>query len=186
MRYHSEVGTGEHQLPAKKDVARGLLLRGSVYIHLDPRVARVVVPRWLSKQPQLVLQIGLDMAIPILDLRVDDEGISGTLSFSRSPFTCTIPWEAVFGLADDQGRGMVWPESLPRELRRATLRRVDDPRDELRDDEEAPTVSTETSALSPSEIPAEMVAGDVPVDGTVDADGAAPRRRLPPYLRVVK
>ena len=60
-------------LPAKKDVARALLLRGSVFIHLDPRKASVLVPARLRLQPQVVLQVGLDMPVPIPDLRVYDE-----------------------------------------------------------------------------------------------------------------
>jgi len=111
------VGTGNHRLPDKKDVARGLLLRGSVFVHLDPRVDGVVVPSYLRKQPQLVLQVGLDMPIPIPDLRVDDDGVFGTLSFNRSPFTVLVPWDAVYAVADDEGRAMVWPASLPDELR---------------------------------------------------------------------
>jgi hypothetical protein len=85
-------------------------------VHLDPRGADVRVPAWLRKQPQLVLQIGLDMPIPIPDLRVDAEGIYGTLSFQRTPFTCVVPWSAVFALLDEAGKGMLWPESLPPEI----------------------------------------------------------------------
>jgi hypothetical protein len=64
----------------------------------------------------LVLQVGLDMPIPIPDLRVDEAGIFGTLSFSRTPFACNVPWNAVFALVGDEGRGMVWPESMPAEI----------------------------------------------------------------------
>jgi hypothetical protein len=102
--------------PPKSDVARALLLRGSVFVHLDPRDEDVCVPAWLRQQPQLVLQIGLDMPIPIPDLRVDGEGIVGTLSFQRTPFTCVVPWKAVFALLDEAGKGMLWPESLPPEI----------------------------------------------------------------------
>ncbi|MEY4581765.1 MAG: hypothetical protein RL701_6468 [Pseudomonadota bacterium] len=103
-------------LPYKRDVANQLLRKGSLFIHLDPRVHDVVVPPWLRHQAQLVLQVGLDMPIPIPDLRVDENGIFGTLSFSRTPFACNVPWNAVFALVGDEGRGMVWPESMPAEI----------------------------------------------------------------------
>jgi len=103
-------------LPPKKDVARGLLLRGTVFVHLDPRRERVAIPEWLRTQPQVVLQIGLDMPVPIPDLRVDDTGVLATLSFQRTPFTCSVPWEAVFALVGDDGKGMVWPDDLPPEI----------------------------------------------------------------------
>lgn len=103
-------------LPYKRDVANQLLRKGSLFIHLDPRVNDVVVPPWLRHQAQLVLQVGLDMPIPIPDLRVDANGIFGTLSFSRTPFACNVPWSAIFALVGDEGRGMVWPESMPAEI----------------------------------------------------------------------
>jgi hypothetical protein len=103
-------------LPYKRDVANMLLRKGSLFIHLDPRVTDVVVPPWLRHQAQLVLQVGYDMPIPIPDLRVDEAGVMGTLSFSRTPFSCSVPWSAVFALVGDEGRGMVWPESMPPEI----------------------------------------------------------------------
>jgi hypothetical protein len=102
-------------LPPKKDVATALLQRSSMYIYLDPRKEAVRVPPWFKRQPKLVLQVGLNMAVQIPDLAVDEQGISGTLSFNRSPFFCSVPWEAVFGLVGDDGRGMVWPDDVPPE-----------------------------------------------------------------------
>ena len=103
-------------LPPKKEVALALLERGSVHVHLDPRAAGVVVPAWFKRQPQLVLQVGLNMPVPIPDLRVDDEGMSCTLSFNRSPFFCVVPLSAVYAMVGDDGRGMVWPEDVPPEV----------------------------------------------------------------------
>jgi len=103
-------------LPYKRDVANQLLRKGSLFIHLDPRMQDVVVPPWLRHQAQLVLQVGMDMPIPIPDLRVDENGIFGTLSFSRTPFSCNMPWNAIFALVGAEGRGMVWPESMPAEI----------------------------------------------------------------------
>src|SRR5689334_172625 len=103
-------------LPDKRDVARALLLKGTVFVHLDPRSEDVRVPSWLKRQPQLVLQVGLDMPVPIPDLRVDDGGVFGTLSFNRTSFTCSVPWDAIFAVVGDDGRGMVWPGSMPQEI----------------------------------------------------------------------
>lgn len=108
-------------LPPKKEVALALLERSNdkgIYVHLDPRQSAVVVPPWFKKQPQLVLQIGLNMAIPIPDLRLDDEGMSCTLSFNRSPFFCVVPWTSVFAIVGDDARGMVWPDDVPAEIAR--------------------------------------------------------------------
>ena len=108
-----------HPLPPKKEVALALLERSNdrgIFVHLDPRQASVIVPPWFKKQPQLVLQIGLNMPVPIPDLRLDDEGMSCTLSFNRSPFCCVVPWASVFAMVGEDGRGMVWPDDVPAEV----------------------------------------------------------------------
>jgi stringent starvation protein B len=118
--------SGSQPLPPKKEVALALLERSSVYVHLDPRQTAVVVPPWFKKQPQLVLQIGLNMPMPIPDLRLDDDGMSCTLSFNRSPFFCVVPWASVFAMVGEDGRGMVWPDDVPAEVaRQAQVRSVD-------------------------------------------------------------
>ena len=104
------------RLPPKKDVALALLEQATVLVHLDPRGEQVQVPAWFKRQPQLVLQIGLNMPKPIPDLTVDDEGISCTLSFSNTPHYCHLPWAAVYALIGASGRGMVWPDDVPKEV----------------------------------------------------------------------
>jgi stringent starvation protein B len=111
--------SNSHPLPPKKEVALALLERSNdrgIYVHLDPRQAAVVVPPWFKKQPQLVLQIGLNMPVAIPDLRLDDDGMSCTLSFNRSPFHCVVPWASVFAMVGEDGRGMVWPDDVPVEV----------------------------------------------------------------------
>ncbi|MFT3773571.1 MAG: ClpXP protease specificity-enhancing factor SspB [Minicystis sp.] len=110
------MSNAPRQPPPKKEVALALLEESSMFIHLDPRRAEVVVPRSFLKQPQLVLQVGLNMAIPIPDLRLDDDGISCTLSFNRAPFWCKIPWTAIYALVGEDGRGGVWPDDVPPEI----------------------------------------------------------------------
>src|SRR5687767_2948799 len=103
-------------LPPKKEVALALLERSNVDVYLDPRAKGVVVPPQFRKEPRLILKIGLNMPVPIPDLRLDDESLSCTLSFSRSPFYCIVPWPSVFAMVGDDGRGMVWPDDVPQEL----------------------------------------------------------------------
>src|SRR5262245_53513798 len=103
-------------LPPKKDVALALLERSNVDIYLDPRAEGVVVPPQFRKEARLVLNIGLNMPLPIPYLRHADESMSCTRSFSRSPFYCVVPWSSVFAMVGDDGRGMVWPDDVPQEL----------------------------------------------------------------------
>lgn len=104
------------RLPPKKDVALALLENTTVFLHLDPRAQEVRVPPWFKRQPQLVLQVGLNMPVPIPDLTIDETGISCTLSFSRTPHYCSIPWRAIYALVGEDGRGMVWPDDVPPEV----------------------------------------------------------------------
>jgi hypothetical protein len=175
-------------LPLKCDVAKLLLDRGSLFVHLDPRMSDVFVPPWLRHQAQLVLQVGFDMPIPIPDLRVDDAGVFGTLSFSRHPFTCGIPWESIFALVGDEGRGMVWPESMPPEI----VAEVEREEERRMANIEPPTPIRQgigTGSL------ADLAAGKS-TSGTHKAPPPPPRspapppssrrRALPPYMRVIK
>jgi hypothetical protein len=102
--------------PAKREFAIALLQESSVFIHLDPRREGTKVPGWLKRQPQLVLQVGLNMAVRIPDLDIGEQAICCTLSFNRSPFFCYIPWTAIFGLVGEDGRGRIWPEDVPLEI----------------------------------------------------------------------
>lgn len=125
-------------LPPKKEVALALLERSNVDVYLDPRAKGVVVPPQFRKEPRLILKIGLNMPVPIPDLRLDDESMSCTLSFNRSPFYCVVPWPSVFAMVGEDGRGMVWPDDVPQEL----AVKVVDPGSDAR--------MTESSTASPS------------------------------------
>jgi stringent starvation protein B len=202
-------------LPPKKEVALALLERSSVYVHLDPRQGSVSVPSWFKKQPQLVLQVGLNMPVPIKDLQLDDDGMSCTLSFSRSPFFCVVPWSSVFAIIGcDDGRGMVWPDDVPAEVAHQAEGRDQAPsaRKDLPKAVAVAEISAspprakrarkrpplgavpdgearETSASKPGRSGQEMAPARPALSSGPAVRPAAPTRRkreLPPYLRVVK
>ncbi|MBI5654381.1 hypothetical protein HZC53_01875 [Candidatus Uhrbacteria bacterium] len=101
---------------AKKEVAIEMLQRSDVFIHLDPRQSGVVVPPQYRRGPHLILEIGLNMRVPIPDLKIGKKGIKCTLSFNRTPFFCIIPWKSVYALVDQNSRGMIWHEDMPPEM----------------------------------------------------------------------
>ena len=129
--------------PSKKDVALALLEKGSIFVHLDPRRDKVVVPKAFWVQSELVLQFGLNMRVPVPDLDIDDEGISGTLSFARRPFWCRVPWASVFAIVGEDRRGAVWSQDAPPENKSITAEKAPEPkRSHLR------------AVPSPSDVPA--------------------------------
>jgi stringent starvation protein B len=198
-------------LPPKKDVMVALIQRSSVYIHLDPRREGVRVPPWFRNQPQLVLQVGLNMAIPIPDLGIEDDAVSCTLSFSRSPHFCYVPWPAVYALMGEDGKGMVWPDDIPPEVaaQQAEQARKERAKDRVK---VAPTAGKAKTSARPNQSgavgdkapapasPVQSVATK-PAGAEDSREGAKredragsddmPRKKeskrpLPPYLRVVK
>jgi stringent starvation protein B len=203
-------------LPPKKDVVLALLESTDVFVHLDPRTDSVKVPAWFKHQPQLVLQIGLNMPVPIPDLEVDDDAVSCTLSFNRSPFFCFVPWQSVYALVGADGRAMVWPEDVPPEVAaqaakvekklaaRSHLRAVGDqeePEAEAADpfavelarasgatvEPEAPTRSGARASKPPDpEPPPEPSEPDDDESDAVEESAPDKGRKLPPYLRIVK
>jgi stringent starvation protein B len=209
-RYWGAVMGSNPGLPPKKDVALALLERSTVFIHLDPRHDTVQVPPRFKRQPQLVLQIGFNMPIPIPDLDLNDDGVTCTLSFSATPHFCSVPWRAIFALVGDDGRGMVWPDDVPREVAGHNQTDVPKPRAQLRAvppgeaEQKKPKArrtrkrrAVKDAAAQPERsAPFSPVKGEqtsqqpvAPVREPDDssASRSAPRKReLPPYLRVIK
>lgn len=180
------------ELPSKRQVLERLLGEGNAYVYLDPRSPEVLLPSWLLQQPQVMLHLGYGLAVPIPDLELDEDGFSATLSFNRTPVFCRVPWTSVFAIAGDDGRGHVFLESVPPEVRREIDRAAapltlveDEPREEGED--EQPTMPPEggrdnviplwprglRNSDRPSQPPPKR-----PTDG-----GGKPR---PPHLRRVK
>jgi stringent starvation protein B len=174
--------------PPKKDVATALLEGSSLFVHLDPRKADVIVPPYFKKQPQLVLQVGLNMPVPILDLALDDDSMTCTLSFNRSPFWCRIPWASVYALVGEDGKGMVWPDEVPKEIVARMEHQSRAPADRQ------PSVAKKRPrprAAARAPAPAADSAASARPNAKPAASGgkrSAPKgkRELPPYLRVVK
>jgi stringent starvation protein B len=115
--------------PPKLQVARSILTRKAdagegeaptMFVHLDPRRTGVVVPAKFAGDARLVLQVGYEMAVPITDLKIDEQGVSGTLSFDHRPFFCRVPWSAVFALVGEDGQGMTYPKDTPIEVEAET------------------------------------------------------------------
>jgi stringent starvation protein B len=103
-------------MPKKREVVSKLLEDGPVLVHLDARRPGVDVPDQHRSEPKLVLRLGYGLTPPIPDLDIDDTGIRATLTFRGKPFSCKIPWAAVYAVVAEDGRGLVWPEHVPPEV----------------------------------------------------------------------
>jgi stringent starvation protein B len=180
--------------PSKQDAFLALLREGWTSLHLDARRAGVIVPTHLRGEAHLVLQYGHDLPIPIPDLEVDAYGVRATLSFSRTPQLTVVPWSAVYVVACDDGRGVLYQEDVPEDV---SIIAAKTPSDRAPADAD-PRITTEQDgdgALLPAErrrdstdrllrsVPLDPDTGvGVPIEDELED---APRRRRP-QLRLVK
>ncbi|HET6610828.1 MAG TPA: ClpXP protease specificity-enhancing factor SspB [Kofleriaceae bacterium] len=100
--------------PPKRQLVESLLGDGPILVHIDSRLGGVRVPASLAGDSRLVLRFGYGLTPAIVDLSVDDDAISGTLTFGGVPDRCVVPWNAVYAVvAESTQRGMVWPDDVP-------------------------------------------------------------------------
>ena len=103
--------------PDKRKTLEALLARGPVLVHVDARRADVSVPPRFRADPSLVLRFGYNLSPAIVDLAIDEECISGTLTFGGNPHRCILPWTAVYAaMVEGEQRGTVWPEDVPEDV----------------------------------------------------------------------
>jgi hypothetical protein len=69
-----------------------------VRLFFDADHPRALVPDGLTGIQ--FFDLGLNLPRPIVDLKVDERGVSGTLSFSGSPYKCFVGWEAAALICD--------------------------------------------------------------------------------------
>jgi hypothetical protein len=120
-----------------------------------------MVPQRFRGDPKLVLRFGYELKPEILDLLIDDTGISGTLTFNSVPFHCVLPWQGVYAaVVEGEQRGMVWPEDVPDVLL------VPPPR--------------------PRPASVELRTDSTPAPGATDPDDRPPRAKRGSHLKLVE
>lgn len=100
----------------KQQVMKQWLEKGWVSVLLNPRIEGVILPNSLRDNVHLVLQYGYNMPIPMPDLKVDETGITATLSFRHVPCFTFVPWSAVFALTDGEQQLRIWASEVPDDL----------------------------------------------------------------------
>jgi stringent starvation protein B len=188
---------GSTDRPPKQEAFLALLAEGWTSLHLDARRDGVIVPAHLKSESHLVLQYGHDLPIPIVDLQVNEHGVSATLSFARSPSPTLVPWSAVYVVTSADGRGVLYHEDIPGDVSivagSAADGDVDDASRITHTSEPLPTLPPERPATPTRALRAVPLSG--PLDDSLGIDfrdNPAPealvpaRRRRRPQLRLVK
>jgi hypothetical protein len=150
----------------------------------------VIVPAHLRGEAHLVLQYGHDLLIPIPDLEVDDYGVRATLSFQRTPHLTVVPWSAVYVIACEDGRAMLYHEDVPDDV--SIVASPGPVAELLAEAEVTPEEVLEAGAGGPMAVGAtsarpNQLLRSVPADpAAVLGVPLAGRRRRRPQLRLVK
>ncbi|HVU50214.1 MAG TPA: ClpXP protease specificity-enhancing factor SspB [Polyangia bacterium] len=165
-----------------------LLREGWTSLHLDARRPGVIVPAHLRGEAHLVLQYGHDLPISIPDLEVDEYGVRATLSFSRTPQLTVVPWSAVYVVACDDGRGVLYQEDVPEDVSIVAARPPSDrvPEADVPSDELPEEVFDVAGRAAKGRDSTDRLLKAVPDDAVFDEPAAAPPRRRRPQLRLVK
>lgn len=156
-----------------------------------------MVPPHLRGEPHLVLQYGHDLPIPIPDLEIDEHGVRATLSFSKSPQRTVVPWSAVYVVACDDGRGVLYHEDVPEDVSIVAARSHADragsgeQNDGLDGADEGSATGDAPGSNGPSGRISQRLLRSVPADGSAPAPAelaqpVSSRRRRKPLLRLVK
>jgi stringent starvation protein B len=178
--------------PSKQEAFLALLGEGWTSLHLDARRPGVIVPPQLRSDAHLVLQYGHDLPIPIPDLEVDEYGVRATLSFSKTPHLTVVPWSAVYIVACDDGRGVLYHEDVPDDVSIVAAHSFGDrvlAEAEVTHEQTTVQAGRRGGAASAAQRLLHSVPAD-PAAATAAATAAEPlaaaRRRRRPQLRLVK
>ncbi|MDP2343331.1 MAG: hypothetical protein Q8O67_20400 [Deltaproteobacteria bacterium] len=101
--------------PEKLRVFARLIERGMVMVTTDARRNARVPAKFAG---ELQLNLNFSHKFGVADFFYDDDGVRCSLSFQGQAFFCDLPWTAVWGLTSHaDGERVLWPDSLPEELR---------------------------------------------------------------------
>ena len=89
-------------------------------IHINPAYPGTILPDVLKKNPNVTLKISYHFAGA---LHVNEQEIVAVLLFNNSPFTCTIPMHAVWGVTSEYGVHTTWDEYAPHPMMPLTLKK---------------------------------------------------------------
>jgi stringent starvation protein B len=178
--------------PSKQDAFLALLREGWTSLHLDARRPGVIVPTHLRNEAHLVLQYGHDLPISIPDLEIDDYGVRATLSFSRTPHLTVVPWSAVYVVACDDGRGVLYQEDVPEDVSIVAARpsgdraaEADVTHEEVHEAVHGAVFDVEARSAKRRDS-ADRLLRAVPDDAVLDEPVTSPPKRRRPQLRLVK
>lgn len=104
---------------SKRSILAELLAQGMVLVTLDARCEGVDVPKHLRNDAQLRLNLSQRFGLP---LKLEEEGVSATLTFAGTPYACQLPWSSIYLLVSHvTGKPILFPADVPSEFATGNL-----------------------------------------------------------------
>lgn len=83
------------------------------FIHLITTTDELNIPEFLTKDPTVTLKISYHFAGPVT---LQSDHLTAELNFASGRHTCHVPYSAIWGLTDINGKKTLWHENIPAEI----------------------------------------------------------------------
>lgn len=133
---HNELETKE-----KYNTIDKLLEGDHAFIHVDTRLKGVELPDQLLSKHNVTLKISRQFRG---EIKLQKDVIIADLLFPEGYHSCRIPFDAIWGVTDEAGKNMIWPQSTPKEILEEMVTQTEVEQDSTEDEE------PETQEESPS------------------------------------
>ncbi len=153
---HNELETKE-----KFNTIDSLLEGDHTFIHIDTRLEGVELPEQLMSKHNVTLKLSRQFRG---EIKLKSDEIAADLLFPEGYHSCKIPLDAVWGITDETGKNMIWPQSTPKEILEEM---VTDPAEaaalaEESDDQEEETPAQEKLEEEPTEQSSKLAKRKIP------------------------
>ena len=116
--------TPDKNSPAdQKTTIERLLDDEQVLVHINPATPGVVIPPHLSENRTVTLRLSRFFKG---DISLSEEQVTAELLFGPEYFTCSLPWECIWGASSIRGQEYIWAEAAPEEILTMFLSQRDD------------------------------------------------------------
>lgn len=108
----------EYKSEYKQIVLELFLAFGTTRVVVNGTHPLIKLPEYLLKNPSVNLDLSYNFET---NLSLDDDGIRAVLTFKETPFSCFIPWDALWLVATQDSselRVIIFPESVPPSVQR--------------------------------------------------------------------
>jgi hypothetical protein len=97
----------------KQQLLEDLLREDFAFIHIATSTKGAVLPLTILQSPIATLKVSHNFAGP---MTVSEDGVVAELRFGERPFTCKIPWSAIWGMTSFDNKKLLWPEEIPSDV----------------------------------------------------------------------